>query len=45
VTQNLVENFNVGILTGRVWTLDPHQVPPFGLNELMFSSIFGVIDS
>ncbi len=27
VTQNLVENFNVGILTCRVWTLDPNQVP------------------
>ena len=25
--QNLVENDNVGILTGRVWTLDLHQVP------------------
>ena len=27
VPQNLVENFNVGILTGRVRPLDPHQVP------------------
>jgi hypothetical protein len=27
VTQNFVKNFNVGILTGRVWTLDPYQVP------------------
>ncbi len=27
VSQNLVENFNVGILTGRVRPLDPHQVP------------------
>jgi hypothetical protein len=27
ITQNLVETFNVGILTGRVWPLDPHQVP------------------
>ena len=27
VPQNLVENFNVGELTGRVGTLDPHQVP------------------
>jgi len=27
IKQNLVENFNVGILTGRVWPLDPHQVP------------------
>ena len=27
ITQNLVENFNVGILTGRVLPLDPHQVP------------------
>jgi hypothetical protein len=27
ITQNLVENFNVSILTGKVGTLDPHQVP------------------
>ena len=27
ITQNLVKNFNVGILTGRVRPLDPHQVP------------------
>ena len=27
ITQNLVENDNVSILTGRVWPLDPHQVP------------------
>jgi hypothetical protein len=27
ITQNLVENFNVGILTGRIRTLDPYQVP------------------
>ena len=27
VTQNFVENCYVGILTGRVWSLDPHQVP------------------
>jgi hypothetical protein len=27
VMQNFVKNFNVGILTGRVWTLDPYQVP------------------
>jgi len=27
ITQNLVENFNFGILTSRVWTLDPYQVP------------------
>ncbi len=27
ITQNLVENINVGILTGRVGTLDPHQDP------------------
>ncbi len=25
--QNLVENCNVGILTGRVWPLDPNKVP------------------
>jgi hypothetical protein len=27
VTKNLVINFNVSILTCRVWTLDPNQVP------------------
>ncbi len=27
VTQNLVKDFNVSILTCRVWTLDPNQVP------------------
>ena len=27
VTQNFVENCYVGILTGRVWPLNPHQVP------------------
>jgi hypothetical protein len=27
VPQNLVENFNVGILTSRVWPLNPNQVP------------------
>ncbi len=27
IMQNLLENFNVGILTSRVGTLDPHQVP------------------
>ena len=27
ILQNLVENDNVSILTGRVWPLDPHQVP------------------
>ncbi len=27
VMQNFVKNFNVGILTGRLWTLDPYQVP------------------
>ncbi len=27
VPQNLVENFNVGILTSRVWSLNPNQVP------------------
>ena len=27
ITQNLVKNDNVGILTGRVRPLDPHQVP------------------
>ena len=27
MTQYLVEDFNVGVLTGGVWALDPHQVP------------------
>ena len=27
ILQNLVENDNVSILTGRVWPPDPHQVP------------------
>ncbi len=27
ILQNLVENDIVSILTGRVWPLDPHQVP------------------
>ncbi len=27
VTQNFVKNFNVSMITGRVWTLDPCQVP------------------
>ncbi len=27
VPQNLVENFNVGLLTSRVWPLNPNQVP------------------
>ena len=27
MTQNLVKNENFSILTGRVWPLDPHQVP------------------
>ena len=32
ITQNLVENFNDGILTSRVWPLGPHQVPREDVN-------------
>ncbi len=28
VTQNLIKDFDVGVLTGGVGALDPYQVPP-----------------
>jgi hypothetical protein len=28
MTQNFVEDFDISVLTHRVGTLDPHQIPP-----------------